>query len=117
MNYLFRSLGSVTGTGMTLNVYSSRLTDELTKYLKKHMKDPKERKLAIKNILSDTYYLRDGLKPSLLNHVLKIFRECMSDAAMLMFLFSAIALTLGLSLRLFSVKKTHRQQIACGELI
>lgn len=117
MNYLFRSLGSVTGTGMTLNVYSSRLTDELTKYLKKHMKDPKERKLAIKNILSDTYYLRDGLKPSLLNHVLKIFRECMSDAAMLMFLFSAIALTLGLSLRLFSVKKTHRQQIASGELI
>ena len=100
MNYMFRSMGQSCGVGITLGLYNHNLFNELQKYFsKKNKPDGSE---VLKHLLSSTSYIRKGLPVQYLHKVLKIYREAVGDALILVFLLGACAFLLSLLLKLHS---------------
>ncbi|KAH3668123.1 hypothetical protein OGAPHI_001877 [Ogataea philodendri] len=99
MNYLFRSIGSVSGAGITLNIYKTVLSTELWHYFIKKKRPDGEK--IYQSLMDNFFYVRNGLDPKYTTKVLKIYREAVSDSVTMVFIFAAMALTASISLRLY----------------
>ncbi|CDK24732.1 unnamed protein product [Kuraishia capsulata CBS 1993] len=102
MNYVFRSIGSVMGVGMTLNVYTALLTTSLTSYFA----DVEGGKLLLQKLLADATFVRN-LDMHYRPDVLAIFDHSLKMSQGLVVLFAIIACVFGISLGLM---KRHKVQ-------
>ena len=98
MNYMFRSMGQSSGVGITLGLYNHNLINDLTHYFIKKAKPDGD--IILQNLKNSTYYIRDGLPNKYLHKVLKIYRESVSDAMILVFLLAACAFLLSFILNI-----------------
>lgn len=103
MNYMFRSMGQSSGVGITLGLYNHNLFNELHKYFSKKSKPDGSQ--ILERLLSSTAFIRNGLPTEYLHKVLKIYREAVGDAMILVFLLGAAAFLLSLLLKLHSTKE------------
>lgn len=102
MNYMFRSMGQSTCVGLSLNIYKNILTSELKEYFGK-----KDRDISLINkLLDSSFFIREGLPLIYVKKVLKIYRSSITDALLLGFLLSSVALGLSILLKLYSTKKS-----------
>lgn len=109
MNYMFRSMGQSSGVGMALGIYNHNLVSELTQYFdKKNKPDGLE---MLEKLKTSTYFIRNGLPVEYLHKVLKIYREAIGDAMMLVFLLGACSFLLSLMLRVYYNHEKHEARV------
>ncbi|QPG76371.1 hypothetical protein FOA43_003759 [Brettanomyces nanus] len=100
MNYMFRSMGSVGGVGISLGVYNLMLRKELYHYF---VTKGREHGFSIYHkLLKDSFYIRNGLPQIYVHKVLKFYRESLGDSLVLVFIMGSLALILSLLMRLYN---------------
>ncbi|ODV84705.1 hypothetical protein CANARDRAFT_200417 [[Candida] arabinofermentans NRRL YB-2248] len=99
MNYLFRSIGSASGVGITLSIYQNRLYAELYHYfMKKKRPDGKE---ILDKLIENTFYIRQGLDPKYIHKVLNIYKDAISDSTIIVLIVATISLVFCITLQLY----------------
>lgn len=100
MNYMFRSMGQSSGVGVSLGLYNHNLLNELTHYFSKPSRP--DGSIVLKKLIASTYYIRNGLPTAYLRKVLKIYRQSVGDALILVFLLATCSFILSLVLKLYA---------------
>lgn len=101
MNYMFRSMGQSSGVGISLGLYNNILNGELVHYFNKNKNLPEGLEI-LKKLTKSSNYIRNGLPSQYVKKVLKIYREAIGDAMILVFLLASCAFLLSLLLKLYS---------------
>ena len=101
MNYMFRSMGSVSGVGISLGVYNMILYKELYHYF--IVKGKANGKEILSKLFNNSFYIRSGLPSIYVHKVLKIYRTSLGDSSTMVFMMGCTALILSLLMRLYKV--------------
>lgn len=101
MNYMFRSMGQSSGVGISLGIYNHILNNDLDHYFNKSKNLPDGVKY-LEKLKNSTNFIRNGLPVKYVHKILKIFRESIGDAMILVFLLSLSAFILSLLLKFYS---------------
>lgn len=99
MNYMFRSLGSVSGVGISLGIYNHVLRNELYEYFVIGGKPDGETILA--KLLKNTLYLRSGMDRTYLGQTLLIFRAALADSSTMIFVLGLLTVALSLVFKIY----------------
>lgn len=109
MNYMFRSMGSVSGVGISLGVYNMILYKELYHYF--IVKGRANGKEILEKLFNNSFYIRSGLPSLYVHKVLKIYRSSLGDSSMMVFMMGCAALILSLLMRLYKICPGRRASI------
>ncbi|KAF6012819.1 hypothetical protein HII12_002342 [Brettanomyces bruxellensis] len=110
MNYMFRSMGSVSGVGISLGVYNMILYKELYHYF--IVKGKANGKEILSKLFNNSFYIRSGLPSIYVHKVLKIYRTSLGDSSTMVFMMGCTALILSLLMRLYKVGPRRHTSIA-----
>lgn len=106
MNYMFRSMGSVGGVGMSLGIYNMVLYKELYRYFITKKRENGD--VILHKLINNSFYIRSGLPTQYVHKVLKIYRESLGDSTVMVIMMGATALLLSVLMRLYTPRAGHK---------